>query len=322
MTFDAERFSTISRVTSLFGGSIQTLEPEHGTTLVTSINELLSKSLNRLNNSSGKPGGIVAVPDHLDPVIVGDLHGNVDNLLTILCIHNVFERLEKGTAALIFLGDAVHSEEPGTLAFMDSSLLMMDLIFILMLQYPHQVTYLMGNHDSFSEEIIKDGVPQGVLWEKHLTSRRGEFYRDQMQQFYQLSPLLAQSSQFLACHAGPPRESVSLAKMIDIASFPKLANDLVWSRVRSPAHPLGYTHRDVRRFQKSMSVKPAIPFVVGHSPLSDGATYWENIGQIPNHHLVYSAHQHQVGVFTRISDSMQGSVSPTIPMLAQVNQSA
>jgi hypothetical protein len=318
----SERGATLDRLVNVCGGSLQALEPADGISRLQSINELLLKSHHRMKNSNGRPGSIVNIPDHPMSVIVGDLHAKVNNLLTILCTADLLRKLEDGTAALIFLGDAIHDEEPHALAAMDSSLMMMDLIFTLMLRYPHQITYLTGNHDGFSEEIVKDGVPQGVLWAKHLSSARGEVYRDQMQQFYHLSPLLAQSSNFLACHAGPPLEPVSPLVMNNIEEYPQIANDLAWNRARSPACPSGYTRGDVRRFRKSMGVDPNFPFIVGHSPLSDGATIWQNISHTPNHHLVYSAQQHQVGVFTHDGDFIRSHTYATEPLLDQVNQLA
>ena len=109
------------------------------------------------------------MPDNVTPILVGDLHARVDNLLTILSENAVLDSLEKGSAALVILGDAVHSEEPDSLEDMESSLLIMDLIFRLKLRFPERVFFIIGNHDSFLHELMKQGVPQGLLWEKHVT---------------------------------------------------------------------------------------------------------------------------------------------------------
>jgi hypothetical protein len=61
----------------------------------------------------------------------------------------------------------------GQLREMQSSMLLMDLIFRLKLRFPRQVFYVRGNHDSFSEDIAKDGIPQGLLWAKELGDQRG-----------------------------------------------------------------------------------------------------------------------------------------------------
>ncbi|MES9814554.1 MAG: metallophosphoesterase, partial [Candidatus Thiodiazotropha sp.] len=107
----------------------------------------------------------------------------MDNLLTILSHNEFLEMMGDGKAAMVFLGDAVHSEMDGKLAEMESSLLIMDLIFRLKLWFPQQVFYVRGNHDSFSEEIGKDGVPQGLLWAKEVKRVRGEAYKKAMEYF-------------------------------------------------------------------------------------------------------------------------------------------
>ena len=87
----------------------------------------------------------------------------MDNLLTILSHGEFLEMMGDGKPRWYSLGDAVHSEMDGQLEDMESSLLMMDLIIKLKLWFPQQIFYVRGNHDSFSAEIGKEGVPQGLL---------------------------------------------------------------------------------------------------------------------------------------------------------------
>jgi hypothetical protein len=89
------------------------------------------------------------------------MHAQIDNLLTVLSQNAFLDALDEGTAALVILGDAVHSEVDGQLREMDSSMLLMDLIFKLKLCFPAQVFYVRGNHDSFSEDMSKDGDSAG-----------------------------------------------------------------------------------------------------------------------------------------------------------------
>ena len=78
----------------------------------------------------------------------------------------------------------------------------------------------MGNHDSFSEEIGKRGVPQGLLWEKQLKKSRGKNYKKEMQRFYDNLAYLAYSKHFICCHAGPPTSAVNLHALVNIKSIP------------------------------------------------------------------------------------------------------
>jgi len=175
------RRAALKRVLKIFGGPLEPLSPPEATTTLKQVNILLRNETGRRKDALGNPGGILELPDTVTPILVGDLHAQLDNLLTILSGGAFLDSLEKGTAALVILGDAVHSEEPGRLEEMESSLLMMDLIFRLKLQFPDNVFYIVGNHDSFFHELMKQGIPQGLLWEKHVASSRGEEYKTAMQ---------------------------------------------------------------------------------------------------------------------------------------------
>jgi hypothetical protein len=139
------------------------------------------------------PGGLLVLPEALTPILVADMHAQIDNLLTVLSQNAFLDALDEGTAALVILGDAVHSEVDGQLREMDSSMLLMDLIFKLKLRFPAQVFYVRGNHDSFSEDMSKDGIPQGLLWAKELSERRGAAYLKAMGEFYRLLPYVVAS---------------------------------------------------------------------------------------------------------------------------------
>jgi predicted phosphodiesterase len=256
------------------------------------------------------------------PVVVGDLHARVDNLLNILSENAVIDSLEKGTAALIFLGDAVHSEEPGRLEEMDSSLLIMDLIFRLKLQFPERVFFIVGNHDSFHHELMKQGVPQGLLWEKHVTGSRGEAYKMELELFYQQSPLLVLSKYFIACHAGPARRKISRQVLVDAHQFPDIVHDLTWSRITSPGFPAGYTRSDVRQFRKGLEIDTDIPFIVGHYPCSRDGTLWMNVGKVDQHHVVISSRPDRVAIFIGIDGRMVPHIYPVEALGAWLNAQA
>jgi hypothetical protein len=128
------------------------------------------------------------LPRGLIPIVIADMHAQIDNLLTVLTQNAFLEALEDGTAALVILGDAVHCEVDGQLRAMESSMMLMDLIFRLKLRFPEQVFYVRGNHDSFSEDLAKDGVPQGLLWARELSELRGAVYQRAMGDFYRCCP--------------------------------------------------------------------------------------------------------------------------------------
>lgn len=313
------RFAKLKRLYAIFGGPISALAPDDALELIREINTTLEDEAYRPKDNSGNPGGIIALPTDTIPFLVGDLHTKADNLLLILSQNCFLEALKKGRASLIILGDAVHSEEEGELEEMQSSMLIMDLIFKLKLRFPKQVFYLRGNHDSFSEELGKRGVPQGLLWEKALIKTRGKRYRDEMQRFYSLLPYIAYSDHFIACHAAPPTSKVSFSDLVNIQSKPSLINELINNRLRKPNKPSGYFKREIKNFRKCMGVSPDTPVIVGHTPMTNDETIWECVGGIENHHVIYGSDKNWMGVITQIGDRMYSLRYPTEPLTPLIN---
>ena len=319
-TVTARRRTALRRVVEIFGGPLEALPTDKATETLMQVNELLRHERGRLKDSLGNPGCLLELTGHITPILVGDLHAQLDNLLRVLCENAVMDSLANGTAALIFLGDAVHSEERGRLEEMDSSLLIMDLIFMLKITYPEQVFFIVGNHDSFQQELMKQGIPQGLLWKKYVVASRGEDYKEQLELFYQQSPLLVLSPDFIACHAGPARRKISRQMLVDAHQFPDIVHDITWSRIRTPAFPGGYASSDVRQFRKGLQVGSEIPFIVGHHPYTREGTLWLNAGRINQHHILISARSDRVGIFTRIDGVMVPQLLPAEPLKDWLNQ--
>lgn len=305
------RVTRLGKIKKLFGGSIEPLSSTQALDALKRVNALsVGKDLRPLDKN-GKPGGVITVQGQLVPIIIGDLHAQIDNLLKILVENNFLDMLEKGRACLLILGDAVHSEEEDKLADMDDSLLMMDLIVKLKLHFPDRFFYLRGNHDSFSEDISKGGVPQGILWKKAVLTQRGEAYFKALKEFYAGLPYLAFGKDFTACHAGPPGGKVSLEQLVNIRAKPRLEKALVCSRLKRPGYPAGYTKGDIKDFRKSLKLKKDACFIVSHNPLSEDKAVWLNVGEIPGHHIVFSGKNHSIGVFTRINGVIRHLIYPT-----------
>ncbi|MCC2867429.1 MAG: metallophosphoesterase [Candidatus Accumulibacter phosphatis] len=292
------------RLREIFGGPIALLPKDEAMQLIEEVNRLLRKEIYRPLDERGLPGGLLLLPSKLTPIIVADMHAQIDNLLTILSQNAFLDAIEQGTAVLVIIGDAVHSEIDGQLREMESSMLMMDLIFRLKLHFPEQVFYLRGNHDSFSEDMSKDGIPQGLLWARELGERRGTAYLKAMEEFYRLLPYVVASKDFAACHAAPPTSKVDVEMLVQIHRHPRLVIELINNRLQRPNRPQGYRRRDVKRFRQCLQVSPETPLIVGHTPINREDTLWLNVDGIANHHVLFSANPDQVGVFTRIGNTM------------------
>jgi hypothetical protein len=317
----ADRLRALRRIGEIYGGALEPYPGEAAVTLLQRVNRLMQEEPYRAVSSDGHLGGIVELPDQKTPVVVGDLHGRVENLLSLLCQNNFLESLENGQAALVILGDAVHPEEPSSLEDMDSSVLMMDLILRLKSVFPSGVFFLLGNHDSFSAELMKDGVAQGMLWERRLIELRGTAYRDEMQRFYDLCPVLLVSNGFVACHAGAPRVSYSRQTLVDVRQNPALLYELTWNRQKTPGQAGGYTGSDVRRLFEVLGIPDNSTLIVGHYPRSETGSVWLNAGGIDRHHVLVSSRPEEVAVMTRVDGEFVAQTYASerlIPWLAQV----
>jgi hypothetical protein len=319
LRIDGDRQRSLKRIREIYGGPLQQLSAEEAMSTVKEANRLVGQEPYRRSDSLGNAGSVVELPQHMAPVIVGDLHAQVDNLLKILMENSLLDALDNKEAVLVFLGDAVHLENKGQLEDMESSVLIMDLILKLKLAYPEQVFFITGNHDSFSPDVMKGGIPQSVLWEKRLRKLRGKDYCQELAHFYRLSPLIVLSEDFVACHAGPPCSKVSFETLVEARQFPKLVHELSWNRIKSRNWPLGYRKGDVKRFRKSLGLDDTVPFIVAHYPQNKKDTMWLNVNEIPNHHIVFSARTDRVGLFKRVNWELIPQEYPVEPLIAAVN---
>jgi hypothetical protein len=313
------RQAKLQKLKAIFGSTIALLPAEQALEQLQKVNAILEDEAYRPKDKDGKPGGVIQLPDNYSAIIVGDLHAKADNLLLVLTQNNFLEALENGSACLVIIGDAVHPEGETALDEMESSMLIMDVILTLKLRFPRQVFYLRGNHDSFSEEIAKHGVPQGLLWGKILKKQRGKAYLREMKRFYELLPYVAYSRHFVACHAAPPVSATSLQKMINIRNNPKLYKELANNRMKSASRPGGYSKRDVKRFRQCLDLAKDAPVIVGHTPLGVEDTLWENVGEIMQHYIVYSSDTRWVGLMAQVGDKVYPFRYPVEPIISIIN---
>lgn len=313
------RLAKLKRLRAIVGGPVRLESPDDALSLIRRVNKLMEKSPCRERDSKGRPGGVVELPKNVTPLLVGDLHGKTDNLLVVLSQSCFLKGLKKGTAALIILGDAVHCEDEGKLEEMETSMVTMDLIFHLKMRFPEQVFYLRGNHDSFSAEIGKKGVPQGLLWKKALTKVRGKEYRDEMARFYEQVPYIAYSKHFIACHAGPPTRSTSRKELINIRDYPKLMYELTNNRIHRPSKPTGYFKSDVKKLRKYFGLSSDTPVIVGHTPMSNDDTLWKRVGEIDNHYVVYGGYDEWVGAMAQVGDRVYPFRYPVEHLIPLIN---
>ena len=316
---DINRQNSFMRLKQLFGGPIQQKPLRQALRLLRATNDLLEREPFRSPTASGKAGGIVCIPSGTIPVIVGDLHGQVDNLLKILSENCLLFHLEKKTVTMVILGDAFHSEIAQEMDDMDGSILMIDLLCTLKLKFPENFFYISGNHDSFSPDISKNGISQGVVMREQLYELRGQEYVREMNRFFAALPYIVISDMFYACHAAPPRSAVSYEDLINIGDNPDLIREITRNRIQRPNYLGGYNKSDIKKFRKTLGIPKKVPFVVGHTPLDPFGSVWKNVGGIKNHHIVYSAHIEGPTILQYINNELIPLSFPAEPVCKLVN---
>jgi len=314
------RVSAMFEARSLLGGKIDKLSNRSSLSLIIQVNDILADESYRPLDSYDMPGGILELPNEQIPIIVGDLHGEVNNLLKIITENCILHSMRTNKAFLCILGDSVHSEVAREMSNMESSVVMMDLILSLKRTFPDNVFYIRGNHDDFNPDLAKNGVPQGLLMRQHLRDTRGSAYVEAMQTFYDRLPYLISSNSFIACHAGPPRAGTTKEQLINIRKFPDIAKALTKNRVMRPNYLSGYRKTDIKALRKTLNKPKSVPVIVGHTPLDPFGSVWQNVGSIKNHHIIYSSHQEGPSFFIRIQDKMVPLSYPSEPLGKLINR--
>jgi hypothetical protein len=290
------RRDNVMRLPDVLGRPLVPFGDDEALGVIREINEIHAAEAYRELNDEGMPGGIVKFPNDMAVVVVGDLHARVDNLLRIIIEGGLLTRLERGNACILMLGDLVHAELDEELEDMDSSVFMLDVYCMLKRRFPKNIFYLHGNHESFSPEVGKGGVPQGLLLRKHLKKRRGMDYVREVEKLFDGLAYIAQGNEFAACHGAPVRSRVTRESLVNIRHYPGLQAEVVWNRLRQPNRPAGYGKGSVRRFRRTLELSKDATLLVGHTPMSTTETMWRDIGGIAGHHIVYSAHPHRLAI--------------------------
>lgn len=288
------RRETLMRLPDTLGHPLTQFDDDDALNIIRDVNGVLAKEVYRDLDDEGAPGGIIRFPDDMTVVLMGDVHARADNLVRVITEGGLLAALERGEACLVFLGDLIHSQETDELEDMDSSVFILDLFSMLKLRFPENVFYVHGNHESFSPDVGKGGVPQGLLFRKYLKKRRGKAYVAEVETLFAGLAFVVQGNEFAACHGAPVRSKVNRNTLVNIQRYPGIQYELVWNRLRQGNRPAGYGKGSVKRFRRTLDLPKHAPLIVGHTPLSSDKTLWLDIGDITGHHVVYSAHTHRV----------------------------
>ncbi|MDA8411972.1 MAG: metallophosphoesterase [Treponema sp.] len=275
-----------------------------GVALVDKASEICGAWPGRLLDTQGGPGGLIEFPPGLRPIIIGDLHANLDNLIAIIDHGKNREDFDEERAALVFVGDSVHDDRTGHMKEMDNSIEILDYILRLIVEHPKTVYYVRGNHDTFDERLRKSGIAQGLEFKNALLAREGADYVAAVQRFFDALPMFIIGPGFVITHAGPPRGGLVREELIDIKRYPEKYHQLMWNRVNEfhgTPSPKEYGEKDLRLVLFQLGLAEDTTFIVGHNPLwSDGnrTGVWLNVIGMKNHHIIYSGSGSRAPFFT------------------------
>lgn len=295
-TMWAVRRTELLRLLEVIGRPLAPFDDDEALLRIREVNRVMAAEAYRELADDGTPGGVIRFPDEMPVVIMGDVHARADNILRVITEAGMLAALEQDQVCLVFLGDLLHSEATGELEDMTSSVLVLDLFSMLKLRFPDNVFYIHGNHESFSPDIGKGGVPQGLLFRKHLKKRRGKAYINEIEALFDGLAFVVHGNEFAACHGAPVRSKVDYQTLVNIRLYPGIQYELVWNRLRRGNRPGGYGKGSVKRFRQTLNLQKHAPLIVAHTPLSTRETFWLNVGDIEGHHIVYSAHTDRLAV--------------------------
>lgn len=257
--------------------------------------KILADHPSRPSNSQGRPGGLIDVSDYDGKtIVVGDIHGSIENLNAIVAHEGNDKDLSAKRTQMILVGDVVHNDQVGQMLEMESSLQTLERVVELILEFGHQIIYLRGNHDTFDERLAKSAIKQGLEFKKYITAQRGLEYLESVDRLFNGLPMFVIGNGFVVTHAGPVRNGATRQEIIDVHDNQDYYHQLMWNRLqefRGGARSLKeYDEEDLRNMLRKMKLDEMTPFIVGHNPMwqtGNKTGIWRDIIGIKGHYILY-----------------------------------
>jgi len=253
---------------------------------------IVKNNKNRPIDRNGNPGGLLDLSGiKKEAIVIGDLHGAIDNLKKIINLNS--KKIKSGKSFVIILGDGEHNDQTGHMREMDTSLEVMEEIFSLILKYRENVIYIRGNHDTFDERLAKSSIKQGLEFKNYLLEHRGEQYVSAMGNFFEALPYFIIGNKWVITHAGPIRGGATRDELINIYDNEDYRFQLTWNRLhefRGTPNLKEYGEYDIRQMLKRLKLPEDTPFIVGHNPMwgtGNKTGIWRDIIGIKNHIILY-----------------------------------
>ena len=249
----------------------------------------------RTKNNYGDPGGLIDLSKQKkEVIIIGDLHGSIQNLKAIVNHEDNRKKLKKNDLILLIIGDGIHNDQVGQMLEMESSLLVLEEIFNLFIKYKDNIVYLRGNHDTFDSRLAKSAIKQGLEFKNYLLENRGEAYVEIVNNFFESLPVFVIGDNYAVTHGGPIRHGATKKEIINIVDNEDFYHQLIWNRLhefRGTPSLKEYAENDIRKMNVKLGLDEMAPFIVGHNPMwntGDRTGIWKDIIGFKNHYIIYS----------------------------------
>jgi hypothetical protein len=230
----------------------------------------LTQAVRAFRAMPGRTGRVVRLPAGPEVLVVGDMHGSVENFRLLLKIadlgshaerHLVFQEVVHGPFRYAGGGDKSHQ--------------LLDLVAALTCQYPGRVHYVLGNHELAqwqNQRIGKGDVDQNQIFRSGLDEAYGShaetIYSAYLELFAAADLAVLAANRVLLCHSLPSAKHLAAFDWNVLESEtlrPKdvalggAVHSLVWGRDLRQAH--------VEEFLRKVD---ADLLITGHIPCEQG----------------------------------------------------
>jgi len=253
----------------------------------------------RPRDEAGRPGGLVYLRPELPLVVVPDIHGRADLLVTVLSSsfpeygidRSLLAMIDEDRAQLLMVGDYVHGEararDRWVHAFeeylggyrkhaaideeMRENLTVLRIVAAIKAAYPDRIHGLKGNHENITNENRDGNLPFGkFVYEGEMVAEyMGRYYDgaayEAVYRFEKSLPLLAVAPRTLISHAEPAR-LFETDEVIDYRNREEVVYGFTWTD--NDAAEQGSVRRMLEHYLPQVQPEDAI-YLGGHRPVPE-----------------------------------------------------
>ena len=229
----------------------------------------LQRAAQAFRETPGRTGRVLRLPEGAEVLVVGDIHGNVDNFRSVFKLADFANQPRRHLVMQeVIHGPFAYPDEGG-----DKSHQMVDLLAALKLKYPERVHFLLGNHELAQwrkQRVAKGNVDQNDWFTLGVRTAYGDSAGEILDRYDDLFAaaelaIRAPNRVFLSPTVPPKASTFSLsileAEVIADSEFRSggAAHGIVWGRDVSQANVDDFLDR-----------VDADLLISGHIPTHDG----------------------------------------------------